>query len=187
MKVSAMAKTHTITLNAAQARAIRRLRRCSDASIGLVSEQLIERAREFQSRARLRPVADDGDVARALRRDAEAARAIADLLYAIIESCPACGRVLPAPTIMAARVTCGCGHVVKNAASLTPAPEADPIADLARRATDLFNALSPDEQAAHRREQAISLAYGQAVLSGAQITKERVAELYDAQRAPEGR
>lgn len=39
------------------------------------------------------------------------------------------------------------------------------LKELVKKATEAFNALSPEEQRAHRREQAISFAYGQVVMS----------------------
>lgn len=51
---------------------------------------------------------------------------------------------------------------------------------LMREAQVKFDALSPEEKAAHRREQAISWVYGEMRLEGNDaITKEEIAELYD--------
>jgi hypothetical protein len=54
--------------------------------------------------------------------------------------------------------------------------------ELLREANERFNALSPLEQAAHRREQAISFVYGQLKLDGVEITKEEIARIYDESR-----
>lgn len=51
---------------------------------------------------------------------------------------------------------------------------------LVRHAMARFKALSPEEQAAHRREQAISWVYGEMGLAGhTDITKEEVADVID--------
>ncbi len=50
---------------------------------------------------------------------------------------------------------------------------------LAERALAAFNALSPDEQRAHRREQRISWVYGELRLSGYDISREEVAAIVD--------
>lgn len=59
----------------------------------------------------------------------------------------------------------------------------DPVLNaLLERANAAFAALSPEEQQAHRREQAISFAYGQVKLSGAEITMADVEAVYDWRR-----
>jgi hypothetical protein len=56
----------------------------------------------------------------------------------------------------------------------------DPQFDaLLKEANAAFDKLSPDEKAAHRREQYISFVYGQLKLSGRNVTKESLAKAYD--------
>lgn len=56
---------------------------------------------------------------------------------------------------------------------------------LVKHAIAAFNALSPEEQKAHRREQAISWAYGQLTCTGRRpyITREMVEQEYDKRHA----
>lgn len=65
---------------------------------------------------------------------------------------------------------------------------------LVKRAMEAFNALTPEQQQAHRREQAISWAFGESLLSSlergepisedeATIVKQRIADIYDRRRA----
>jgi hypothetical protein len=56
---------------------------------------------------------------------------------------------------------------------------------LLARANEAFAAMTPEEQARARREQAISFAYGQlaCMRGGARLTRGQVAELYDAREA----
>jgi hypothetical protein len=54
-----------------------------------------------------------------------------------------------------------------------------------RRAREAFDALTPEQQAAHRREQAIDWAYGQLMATTRHrtgITRELVADAYDKSR-----
>jgi hypothetical protein len=54
---------------------------------------------------------------------------------------------------------------------------------LIRHAMAKFKALSPEDQAAHRREQAISWVYGEMGLAGhTEITKEEIADVVDRVR-----
>jgi hypothetical protein len=64
---------------------------------------------------------------------------------------------------------------------LPPGPPFGAVAykELLDKACAAFDALSPEEKRAHRREQAISFAYGNLALSGSAITKEMVAQAYD--------
>lgn len=65
---------------------------------------------------------------------------------------------------------------------------------LVKRAMEAFNALSPEQQRAHRREQAISWAFGESMISSLErgepvseeesiIVKQRIADIYDHRRA----
>jgi hypothetical protein len=57
---------------------------------------------------------------------------------------------------------------------------------LIRHAMAKFKALSPEEQAAHRREQAISWVYGEMGLAGhTEVTKEEIADVIDRVRRDE--
>lgn len=59
------------------------------------------------------------------------------------------------------------------------------LADLLARARAAFDQLTPAEQAAHRREQAISWAWGQLALKyGGEppVSRARIGELYDRRR-----
>lgn len=55
----------------------------------------------------------------------------------------------------------------------------DDISQLVKKAMAAFNKLSPEEQAAHRREQKISFVYGQLMLSGREVSKEEIARVHD--------
>lgn len=65
--------------------------------------------------------------------------------------------------------------------SVRPSMNAD-LEALLREANAAFLSLSPEEQARHRREQAISFTYGQlaCMRGGERLTREQIAELYDA-------
>ncbi len=57
------------------------------------------------------------------------------------------------------------------------------LKQLIKLATEAFDKLTPEEQKAYRREQAISFAYGQlACMKGGtyKVSKERIAEIYDS-------
>jgi hypothetical protein len=59
------------------------------------------------------------------------------------------------------------------------------LVELMRRAREAFDALTPEQQAAFRREQAIDWAYGQLMASTNHregVTRELVAEQYDKRR-----
>jgi hypothetical protein len=58
------------------------------------------------------------------------------------------------------------------------------LKDLVRRATMAFDTLTPEQQAAYRREQAIDWAYGQLMASTHHrgVTREQVARVYDARQ-----
>lgn len=58
--------------------------------------------------------------------------------------------------------------------------------ELVRKAIEAFENLSPEEQRAHRREQAISFVFGQLALSGREPDRAMIAALYDEKHGGAG-
>lgn len=53
------------------------------------------------------------------------------------------------------------------------------LKDLCEKAMERFNALSPEEQAEHRRQQAISFVFGNCALSNEDVTREMCEDIVD--------
>lgn len=64
-----------------------------------------------------------------------------------------------------------------------PFSHSDKLNALVKEAMEAFNSLSPQEQAKHRREQAISWAYGNLLCKYGEgaggVTEEQIAKMYD--------
>jgi len=71
-----------------------------------------------------------------------------------------------------------------SAARILGCPERPELDALVRKSVDAFNALSPEQQAAHRREQRRSWVRGELMLSHPEMTFARANELIDQAEKP---